>query len=296
MHSTEDALRRRTPSSTASLLSSSSPSSTGSSLLSPFHTTFRRAFASTTSRHAVSSTGAKGPVSQTGTPLGAAGQAGEAEADADFDPDRPPPKATLKERLRFLSRRYGWWALGVYLLMSLVDFSLVLVAIHFLGAEHIRSIEGKVRDMFGMGKRSKKEEEHTGQGLKEILGVGTGGEEPTAENNAAARREAIAKRDAAIKGTTTVTAEDSKDGNSSSQWLSSSMWAEVVLAYTIHKTLLLPFRIAATAAVLPSFVKLMVRWGLSKPNAVVRAAAKKKAAAGGAAATAAVAVTQSSSR
>lgn len=35
---------------------------------------------------------------------------------------------------------------------------------------------------------------------------------------------------------------------------SGTLWAEAVLAYTIHKTLLLPFRVMGTGAVTPSFV------------------------------------------
>ncbi|PWN36778.1 uncharacterized protein FA14DRAFT_118180 [Meira miltonrushii] len=137
------------------------------------------------------------------------------------DPDEPPKKATIRERLRFLTRRYGWWALGVYLLASTVDFSLVFLAIHLLGADHIRELEDGVRKYFGMGKREMEDHE---------------------------------------KG-------DGKD--------SSTLWTEAVLAYTIHKTLLLPFRVGITAAVTPTFVKYMVRLGWAKNNAAVQQAAQK---------------------
>lgn len=194
----------------------------------------------------------------------------KASEEEEADPDSPPPKASLKERLRFLSRRYGWWAIGVYLLASLVDFSLVFLAIHMLGAEHIRELETKARNWIGLGKRDVSEERATGQGMKDILGVGVGNAEPASENNSAARKEVLAK----------VKTGGAPGGTGQQGAGSSTLWTEAVLAYTIHKTLLLPFRVAVTAAVLPSFVKLMVRWGLSRPNAVVRAAATatKKAA------------------
>ncbi|GAC97500.1 potential N-terminal peptidyl-methionine acetyltransferase [Pseudozyma hubeiensis SY62] len=141
------------------------------------------------------------------------------------DTDSPPPKATLRERLKFLTRRYGWWALGVYLLASSVDFSLTFLAIHLLGADHIRSLEASLRKSIGLEQRS---------------------EDPD---------------------------ESSKSGNKSS-----TIWTEAVLAYTIHKTLLLPVRVAFTAAVTPSFVKWLVKMGWAKANHQVKASVGRKAA------------------
>ncbi|KAJ9479391.1 putative N-terminal acetyltransferase 2 [Pseudozyma hubeiensis] len=141
------------------------------------------------------------------------------------DTDSPPPKATLRERLKFLTRRYGWWALGVYLLASSVDFSLTFLAIHLLGADHIRSLESSLRKSIGLEQRS---------------------EDPD---------------------------ESSQPGNKSS-----TIWTEAVLAYTIHKTLLLPVRVAFTAAVTPSFVKWLVKMGWAKANHQVKASVGRKAA------------------
>ncbi|PWN99436.1 hypothetical protein FA09DRAFT_289400, partial [Tilletiopsis washingtonensis] len=123
---------------------------------------------------------------------------------------------SFRERMRFLWKRYGWWALGVYQLASIVDISITFAAIHMLGAEHIRSLETRVREWAGFGKREMDDDE-----------------------------------------------ESSGGGNS-------ALWAEAVLAYTIHKTLLLPFRVMLTAAVTPSFVKQMVRLGWAKPNNLVK--------------------------
>ncbi|PWN39177.1 hypothetical protein IE81DRAFT_274818, partial [Ceraceosorus guamensis] len=113
---------------------------------------------------------------------------------------------SFKERMRYLWKRYGWWALGVYQLWSFVDVSLTFAAIHLLGADHIRKLEGRVREWAGIGKRQMKDED--GEGM-----------------------------------------------------ISAAVWTELVLAYTIHKTLLLPFRVALTAAVTPAFVKQMVKLG-----------------------------------
>lgn len=138
------------------------------------------------------------------------------------DADAPPPKASLRERLKFLTRRYGWWALGVYLAASAVDFSLTFLAIHLLGADHIRSLESSLRRSIGLEQRSDSEQ------------------------------------------------EDGKRGG--------GLWTEAVLAYTIHKTLLLPVRVAFTAAVTPSFVKWLVRMGWAKANYEVKAQVGRRAA------------------
>lgn len=154
----------------------------------------------------------------------------KSEPEPEPDPDAPPPKATLRERLRFLTRRYGWWALGVYLLASTVDFSLTFLAIHLLGADHIRSLESSLRTKLGLEQRA----EHPSSS------------DPT----------------------------DGKKGGSGS----GTLWTEAVLAYTIHKTLLLPVRVAFTAAVTPSFVKWLVKMGWAKANYEVKVKIGRKAA------------------
>lgn len=147
------------------------------------------------------------------------------ETESETDSDAPPPKASLRERLKFLTRRYGWWALGVYLAASTVDFSLTFLAIHLLGADHIRSLESSLRKSIGLEQRNSDSEE----------------------------------------------AEETKSGGG-------GIWTEAVLAYTIHKTLLLPVRVAFTAAVTPSFVKWLVKMGWAKANHQVKAAVGRKAA------------------
>ncbi len=153
-------------------------------------------------------------------------KAEQAEQAEEADSDAPPPKASLRERLKFLTRRYGWWALGVYLAASSVDFSLTFLAIHLLGADHIRSLEAQVRSSLGLEQRH---------------------DDP-----------------------------DNQDGKK--QTGSSTIWTEAVLAYTIHKTLLLPVRVAFTAAVTPSFVKWLVRMGWARANHQVKAQVGRKAA------------------
>ncbi|PWN18803.1 hypothetical protein BCV69DRAFT_234624, partial [Microstroma glucosiphilum] len=107
---------------------------------------------------------------------------------------------SFRQRMRYLWKRYGWWAFGVYNLWSLADFSLAWAVIHLFGADYIRDVETKVREAVGLKERDTADEELANKGG------------------------------------------------------SSTLWTEAVLAYTIHKTLLLPFRVMGTGALTPSFV------------------------------------------
>lgn len=192
------------------------------------------------------------------------------------DPDEPPKKASIRERLRFLTRRYGWWALGVYLLASSVDFSLVFLAIHLLGADHIRELENGVRKYFGMGKREMEDHEVAAWPVPASVVVGGAEEDGSQKNNEKVAGKAVERvqkqTDVSVSPSSdqTDTKKRKKNGNDSS-----TLWTEAVLAYTIHKTLLLPFRVGITAAVTPTFVKYMVRLGWAKNNAAVQQATQK---------------------
>jgi hypothetical protein len=191
---------------------------------------------------------------------------------SESDPDQPPKKATIRERLRFLSRRYGWWALGVYLLASLVDFSLTFLAIHMLGADHIRDLENRFRRYIGMGKRELEDHEVAAWPVPIAVGGSSQGENSTVANNAEAARVAAQR----VKKQEDIgLSTGGKPSSSSSSSSSGTLWTEALLAYTIHKTLLLPFRVGVTAAVTPSFVKYMVRLGWAKNNDAVKQAAHK---------------------
>lgn len=195
------------------------------------------------------------------------------EEESEADPDEPPKKATIRERLRFLTRRYGWWALGVYLLASLVDFSLVFVSIHLLGTEHIRELEDKFRNYIGMGRRELEDHEVAVWPIPLGSGMTESPEGISRENNAESAKVA-AKR---VQRQEDVAPNQGNKATSSSSSSSGSgtLWTEALLAYTIHKTLLLPFRVGVTAAITPSFVKYMVKLGWAKNNAAVQQAAHK---------------------
>lgn len=66
---------------------------------------------------------------------------------------RPAESGSLSQRLKKLSREYGWAALGVYLLLSAMDFPFCYIAVRHLGAERIGHYEHvvveTVKGLFG---------------------------------------------------------------------------------------------------------------------------------------------------
>ncbi|PWN28763.1 hypothetical protein BDZ90DRAFT_130155 [Jaminaea rosea] len=229
------------------------------------------------SRHASSSS------SSSSSSSGAGASSGSGADGSTYDhPQGPNP--TFRERMRYLWKRYGWWAFGVYNLWSLVDFSLTWAVIHLYGADHIRDVETRLRKYIGLEKRESTDVEVAQWPLNGQTPAVLGEGEKKHENNEAAAHVAA---DRLTKG---VSEEEATQGvqagaNKSNGAGSSTLWAEAVLAYTIHKTLLLPFRVMGTGALTPSFVNWMVRLGWAKPLPPLAAAGT--AAAGGVASTAA---------
>ena len=58
-----------------------------------------------------------------------------------------PPNPTLSQRLKQLIKSYGWYALGVYLLISALDFGVAFVGINLLGAEYVSRVAASAKSM-----------------------------------------------------------------------------------------------------------------------------------------------------
>ena len=58
-----------------------------------------------------------------------------------------PPNPTLSQRLKQLIKSYGWYALGVYLLLSALDFGVAFVGINLLGAEYVSRLAASAKSM-----------------------------------------------------------------------------------------------------------------------------------------------------
>lgn len=65
------------------------------------------------------------------------------------DSSQLPPNPSLSQRLKHLIKSYGWYALGVYLLVGVVDFTVSFAAINLFGAEHVSRVAATVKEAVG---------------------------------------------------------------------------------------------------------------------------------------------------
>lgn len=63
-------------------------------------------------------------------------------------PIGPGPNASLTDRLKHLIKSYGWYALGVYIILSALDFGVAFAAINLLGAEQVSRLTQSAKDFF----------------------------------------------------------------------------------------------------------------------------------------------------
>jgi N-terminal acetyltransferase 2 len=125
-----------------------------------------------------------------------------------------PPNATeaipLTQRLKTLMKAYGWYAVGVYAFVSIIDFTIVFAGINLVGADYVSSVVASAKAwLYGL--------------------IYSRPPEPG--------------RDEIEEVSQTMTAGGHE-----------GLYAMLVLAYTLHKTLLLPLRIGLTAAFTPRIV------------------------------------------
>ena len=126
-----------------------------------------------------------------------------------------------------MTKKYGWYALGMYTALSTVDFSLSFLLVHALGVE-------RISPLFESGMYQYRRVRY---GDEEAERLGREARQKALEDKAHAERE-VAKEGKKAEG----------------YWGSRTFWAELVLAYGIHKTALLPFRAGLTVAWTPKVV------------------------------------------
>ncbi|KAF2127434.1 hypothetical protein P153DRAFT_387975 [Dothidotthia symphoricarpi CBS 119687] len=147
----------------------------------------------------------------------------------------PEPAPSLSQRLKQLSREYGWSALGVYLALSAVDFPICFLAVRLLGTDRIGHYEDVVKTGFWNIVRTI------------FPGAGTTPEEVSGSQSVAeatAREGVLGVSEVAVQG----------------RGADASIWTQLGLAYIVHKSLIV-FRVPLTAAVLPKVVKTLRKWG-----------------------------------
>ncbi|ODN79155.1 peptide alpha-N-acetyltransferase [Cryptococcus wingfieldii CBS 7118] len=157
-------------------------------------------------------------------------------------PGAPGPEPTSAyAKFKALSKKYGSYAIGMYFFLSSLDFSASFLLVHAVGAERIEPFLDEGKAWY----RSKRYGEEKALRLK-------------AEDERSREEEAR---------------EAKKDGKvEKNKWFGRTFWAEVILAYTIHKTLLLPFRAGLTVAWTPKFVGWLTKQGWVGKGGLTRAA------------------------
>jgi hypothetical protein len=60
----------------------------------------------------------------------------------------PEPALSISQRLKQLSREYGWTAVGVYFALSILDFPFCFLAVRLLGTDRIGRYEDIVKSAF----------------------------------------------------------------------------------------------------------------------------------------------------
>ncbi|KAL2863045.1 uncharacterized protein BJX67DRAFT_385027 [Aspergillus lucknowensis] len=143
--------------------------------------------------------------------------------------ESPNSTPSLSQRLKTLSREYGWSALWIYLFLSALDFPFCFAGVRYLGAEKIghyehvvvESMKGAVEKVWpGLFAKTKEEEE---------------------EEEEVARKARAAEEN-----------ESTSEG--------ASLWTQLALAYAIHKSFIF-VRVPLTAAITPKVVKQLRKWG-----------------------------------
>ncbi|OJD16453.1 hypothetical protein AJ78_03394 [Emergomyces pasteurianus Ep9510] len=159
---------------------------------------------------------------------------------------------SFSQRMKKLSREYGWSALGVYLTLSALDFPFCFAAVRLLGVERIGHYEHVVvegfKSCFGTFFPSIWKKEVAGAPADEKV-VNAGGDIAVAGARVSSGAEDGEPYDHGV-----LEAEARNAGPEA------SLWTQLALAYAIHKSFIF-IRVPLTAAVTPKVVKVLRRWG-----------------------------------
>ncbi|KAF4631937.1 hypothetical protein G7Y89_g6195 [Cudoniella acicularis] len=148
---------------------------------------------------------------------------------------------SISARLRKLSREYGWSAVGIYFMLSALDFPFCYLLVRYLGTERIgewehllvsnikrlipESVKQTWHDWRSSMKQAEREVTVGGQINDKVEMAGWGVEEADARNK-----------------------------------MNASLATQLALAYAIHKSFIF-VRVPLTAAVTPKVVKVLRGWG-----------------------------------
>lgn len=67
------------------------------------------------------------------------------EEDSSAFDEPAPDKLPLTQRIKALTKKYGWWAVGVYSVLSLFDFGIAYGLVSYLGMARVQRLERSVK-------------------------------------------------------------------------------------------------------------------------------------------------------
>lgn len=172
---------------------------------------------------------------------------GNEKKDSKEDPKEDPKKA---KGIKALVQKYGWVALGVYLSLSTIDLPICWLGVHSVGLDKVVEWQAYLKEMVGWKTTPKEEleEDHVeGNELAETVTGALAMVTPDLDLEAAVEQQKVNEKLPEVAPT-------------ESYWFSKQMWAEFAVAYAIHKSLIF-IRLPITAAITPSVVKVLKRWG-----------------------------------
>lgn len=167
------------------------------------------------------------------------GRADRSQSDTNSQAQEEPvdTDTSLTGKLKSLIRNYGWAAIVVYILFSFLDFGIIFFLINLIGADYVQRGVDYLLDAL-------------------IYGFHVHDAAPGSEEEARYRQESngmlsfLKSWREKHKATQAEHAQDAEKRSGAQ-----SLWATAALAYGIHKTLLLPVRLGATAAATPAIVR-----------------------------------------
>ncbi|KIX04702.1 uncharacterized protein Z518_05572 [Rhinocladiella mackenziei CBS 650.93] len=183
----------------------------------------------------------------------------------------PEEKLSVSQRLKRLSKEYGWTAVGVYFALSALDFPFCFLAVKLLGTDRIGHWEhvilSHIKELlkWPLPKEAKEQVDGASGQLKDGPEIEEGATKRVLEEP----NETYAVQDHGYKE-----AEAANRGDNA------SIWTQLALAYAVHKSFIF-LRVPLTAAVLPKVVKTLRSWGWN----IGRTSSKKAVTAGQSSAT-----------
>ncbi|KIV88358.1 hypothetical protein PV10_08049 [Exophiala mesophila] len=175
----------------------------------------------------------------------------------------PEEKLTLSQRLKKLSREYGWSALGVYLLLTAADFPFCFLAVRLLGTDRIGHWEHVVIETvkswvkWPLPATAQTQLNSAGDLIEEALRID--GDKASTEQHTTSPRlleEGQEQHDDADE----VEDHGYKAAQAANSGANASIWTQLALAYAIHKSFIF-IRVPLTVSITPKVVKTLRGWG-----------------------------------